>query len=908
MGTARELRLVLATLLCARAVQQRGSGSEDWDPWALLGGLALGERNKREATKSQPSWFETSHATLETVDHVAADGLPQTSDHVAADGLPSEPGCYMRFPSGCWRFPASAQVAQWQHERMAEQGVTPLNPREGCMNRARVWNKYCSVTDCEMFFVPGKVMPRKSTTTMRPLLENVEETSETPARAPTTTTSPTTTLEPVQNIMSHIENRSVMSDFVQEVDKEAEAEFNEEKRAAADAEEAKASDRERRIEIRRSAEKAQGLADAKKDTMEKTRKLLRDQASKVRHAAKDVEAKNETLKAAREARAAAAAGVEQASRLIHTAQSALAESQEQVDAQEADGFDPSEALRQRMADQREAVAAEEREVEDREAQLQRASRFELEAVAALQAAEAGLSAAQAEQRPLDERLGRAVAEYEAARDYANIRTSLANSTRDLESAEARAEADRKAAAEKQLREEHQARQRAAAEKAEREANEAAEREREGEAAWANLGAAEKIMQEAESEDSELEPEMMQAPADEEARAKEEAEWPAKAAEEAQEVRSSPAVPTPDLSPVSTEALPAVSNDAIAEKLSASSAEGPISTGVSAEHSGEITGAAARVPATEEGRLPADPGCYTRMPTGCQSHGGGATRWRLDRWTQDRGLGEQGCMRRKDVWDHYCERTDVEMGYVAAQASPEVGQSFSEEDPEVSGDSGSKPMSALQLGGSPAWPWPWSKKPMMDKANASAQRDAEAEAMDAYPSEPGCYMKMASGCPQNPMKTDLWRHDPWAERRGLDRAGCEGRKRVWDAYCAASDAKVVFVSSRASSEAVSALQLGGSPAWPWPWSKKLAVDTAKAGAQREAESIDAYPSEPGCYMRMASGCPKNPMKTDVWRHDSWAERNGLDEAGCKLRKRVWDKYCAAEDAAVVFVSSEASSQR
>jgi hypothetical protein len=295
----------------------------------------------------------------------------------------------------------------------------------------------------------------------------------------------------------------------------------------------------------------------------------------------------------------------------------------------------------------------------------------------------------------------------------------------------------------------------------------------------------------------------------------------------------------------------------------------------------------------------------RMPTGCQSHSGGSTRWRRDRWAEDRALGAPGCTRRKEIWDHYCERKDVEMGYVATQAGPEASQGASEGNPEASDESGSKPVSALQLGESPASPWPWSKKPAMDAAKARAQGGAEDA--DAYPAEPGCYMRMASGCPKNPMKTDLWRHDSWAERHGLDRAGCERRKRVWDAHCAAEDAQVVFVGSKTSSEAVSALQLRETPAWPWPRLKQLAKGKAKAAGQDTAKAIDAYPSEPGCYMRMASGCPQNPMKTDLWRHDSWAERKGLDEAGCKLRKPVWDKYCAAEDATVIFVSSEASSQ-
>jgi hypothetical protein len=79
----------------------------------------------------------------------------------------------------------------------------------------------------------------------------------------------------------------------------------------------------------------------------------------------------------------------------------------------------------------------------------------------------------------------------------------------------------------------------------------------------------------------------------------------------------------------------------------------------------------------------------------------------------------------------------------------------------------------------------------------------------------------------------------------------------------------------------------------------------ANAQQMVVSADSdvlvgYPSQPGCYMRMPSGCPKKPMETHMWRHDSWAEEHQLDRAGCEERKRVWDRYCDADDANVFFV--------
>lgn len=66
-----------------------------------------------------------------------------------------------------------------------------------------------------------------------------------------------------------------------------------------------------------------------------------------------------------------------------------------------------------------------------------------------------------------------------------------------------------------------------------------------------------------------------------------------------------------------------------------------------------------------------------------------------------------------------------------------------------------------------------------------------------------------------------------------------------------------------------------------------------------------PPTPGCYMRMISGCPSQPMKdTWAWRGDAWADQRGVDEAGCHGRKAVWDRYCRAEDAEMLYVGGSA----
>jgi len=76
--------------------------------------------------------------------------------------------------------------------------------------------------------------------------------------------------------------------------------------------------------------------------------------------------------------------------------------------------------------------------------------------------------------------------------------------------------------------------------------------------------------------------------------------------------------------------------------------------------------------------------------------------------------------------------------------------------------------------------------------------------------------------------------------------------------------------------------------------------AAAEAQEQAQPVE-NPLQPGCYMRIPTGCPKKTMRTQLWRHDTWAEEQGLDSLACTQRKGVWDKYCETQDALMFFVS-------
>lgn len=297
------------------------------------------------------------------------------------------------------------------------------------------------------------------------------------------------------------------------------------------------------------------------------------------------------------------------------------------------------------------------------------------------------------------------------------------------------------------------------------------------------------------------------------------------------------------------------------------------------------------------------------------------------------------MKRKSVWDGYCESQDAQMIFVAGKVS------------------------ALQVDQS----WPWSKKgakaveSKLEGETTTVEAPAPQQAQRAstkIPSQPGCYMRMLSGCPKEPMRTFLWRHDPFAEERGLGEADCLKRKSTWDKHCDSKDAEMVFVGKDAAqaadtvppaAEAATAAEAAdpadnateaapaaeaqeeaskpldkessvgllqvGSARWQWPWSKPkrhiigqeittTAQPVAKAAAApvEEAQPV-ASPLQPGCYMRIPTGCPKKAMRTQLWRHDTWAEEQGLDVLACQQRKTVWDKYCESQDALMLFVPKQ-----
>jgi len=95
----------------------------------------------------------------------------------------------------------------------------------------------------------------------------------------------------------------------------------------------------------------------------------------------------------------------------------------------------------------------------------------------------------------------------------------------------------------------------------------------------------------------------------------------------------------------------------------------------------------------------------------------------------------------------------------------------------------------------------------------------------------------------------------------------------------------------------------------------AAEQARAAEaeQKQLQELEAQAKEwrhvtkelakkPGCYVRIPSGCPNKPVRTEKWRKDTWAEKSGVDKEGCRQRKGIWDTYCGSEDAEMIFVEA------
>ncbi|CAK0899264.1 unnamed protein product [Prorocentrum cordatum] len=158
-----------------------------------------------------------------------------------------------------------------------------------------------------------------------------------------------------------------------------------------------------------------------------------------------------------------------------------------------------------------------------------------------------------------------------------------------------------------------------------------------------------------------------------------------------------------------------------------------------------------------------------------------------------------------------------------------------------------------------------------------EEERKGVVIDGYPTYPGCFVRMPTGCRQHLKKTHLWRHDVWAERKNVTQDQCRQRKQFWDGYCDTSDVKMVFNGNAEQQEEAQA---------------RL--------EERKSWVIDGYPQHYGCYMRLPTGCPLHYKKTHWWRHDTAAEEHDLTESSCADRKRYWNDYCGTADAETRYV--------
>mmetsp|Transcript_101437 Transcript_101437/g.287226 ORF Transcript_101437/g.287226 Transcript_101437/m.287226 type:complete len:354 (-) Transcript_101437:149-1210(-) len=76
----------------------------------------------------------------------------------------------------------------------------------------------------------------------------------------------------------------------------------------------------------------------------------------------------------------------------------------------------------------------------------------------------------------------------------------------------------------------------------------------------------------------------------------------------------------------------------------------------------------------------------------------------------------------------------------------------------------------------------------------AKAEARQHELKELAKKPGCYMRIPSGCPSKAMKTDKWRKDAWADKRGVDSQACQQRKGTWDTYCGSKDTEMIFVEA------------------------------------------------------------------------------------------------------------------
>jgi hypothetical protein len=337
----------------------------------------------------------------------------------------------------------------------------------------------------------------------------------------------------------------------------------------------------------------------------------------------------------------------------------------------------------------------------------------------------------------------------------------------------------------------------------------------------------------------------------------------------------------------------------------------------------------------------------RMISGCPSQPMKTLAWRRDTWADQRGVDEAGCQRRKSVWDKFCRAEDAEMLYVGGRAgfAPELTAEALQAStyqpplpaqPRTGADS-DIPMVAsprtypdVPVAEAPQAPIRSPRGPAQSSVSADADipvaaspRSSPDAPVDEAPQAP-TYQPPLPAQPHTGVDSDF----PVAAspRSSSDVPVAQGEDEEEEeeeeeeappplpppmvappqTYSDVSVTRVPQTPAGSPPVPIQSRSSAGSGipmvASPKTHSDVPVAQSPKTFPGHDSDVLKGYPSrsEPGCYYRTPSGCPARPMKTRMWRHDLYAEQHQVDEAGCKERKRVWDKHCEVDDVKVLFV--------
>ncbi|CAK0802767.1 unnamed protein product, partial [Prorocentrum cordatum] len=319
---------------------------------------------------------------------------------------------------------------------------------------------------------------------------------------------------------------------------------------------------------------------------------------------------------------------------------------------------------------------------------------------------------------------------------------------------------------------------------------------------------------------------------------------------------------------------------------------------------------------------AEPGCYVRMPAGCNLHPMNTGEWQLDVWAQQ--VDEAHCAQRKASWDLYCGIESTEMLYVAAGTEGRLAQAqkaakdadnatsaqnktnwlveAAKREAEARRSSGSRglvkqSLTAMETG-TPASFVAALRVPKSNGGDSIAkilgwQLDVEG---DGVPITIGKVRRTGSVAAWNAA------HPKQAIRAGDQIVKVNGVPWRQNSLLFADRIAKQFQASQEQTNGASRLlyvtvqraateDLDGNSS---DQSKDVLAAETSAGSHRvDAEAnatVDVgataartagLPEAPGCYVRMPSGCSFHPMNTGEWQLDVWVAK--AEELACMQRK-------------------------